>query len=209
GLSALTVIGAALFFLVENRYLAHTRLGVFLRRAIGAVQSQQPRSLTQRRLTVNPGDTPVTGGVLSPDGKYLAYSDPSGFYLRLVNSGETRRLPMPDGFDPLPESWFPDGTHLVVTSFGDKRISFGPGVPPEKASGAPVLFKISVLGGTPQKLAERGLSASVSPDGSEIAFLAGLPWDVEEIWLIQADGSNARKIVDGGRDEFGNVAWAS
>jgi len=209
GLSALAAIAAVLFFVVENRYLAHTRLGMFLRRTIGATRSAEPRPFTQRRLTVNPGDTPVTGGVLSPDGKYLAYSDPSGFYLRLVNSGETRRLPMPDGFDPLPESWFPDGTHLVVTSFGDKRISFGPGVPPEKASGAPVLFKISVLGGTPQKLAERGLSASVSPDGSEIAFLAGLPWDVEEIWLIQADGSNARKIVDGGRDEFGNVAWAS
>ena len=208
GPSALVVIAAALFFLVENRYLAHTRLGVFLRRTIGAAQSQPPRSLTQRRLTLNPGDTPVTSGILSPDGRYLAYSDPSGFYLRLVDTGETRRLAMPEGFDPLPESWFPEGTHLVVTSFGDKRVPFAPGSPREKASGTPSLWKISILGGIPQKLAERGVGASVSPDGSKIVFLAGLPWDHEEIWLIQADGNNATKIVDGGRDEFGPVAWA-
>src|SRR5215471_6977269 len=206
GLSALTVIAAALFFLLENRYLAHTRLGMFLRRAVGATRSDGP--LTQRRLTVNPGDTPVTGGILSPDGRYLAYSDSSGFYLRLVDSGETRRVAMPDGFDPLPESWFPDGTHLVVTSFGDKRVPFAPGIPREKASGAPSLWKISVLGGTPQKLAERGLGASVSPDGSKIVFLAGVPWDNEEIWLAQADRSNATRILDGGRDQFGAVAWA-
>ena len=106
-LSALAVIAAALLLLAENRYLARmTRLGMLFRHLVGASQSQQPGALSQRRLTVNPNDTPVTGGILSPDGKYLAYSDPSGFYLRLVDSGETRRLPMPDGFDPLPESWF-------------------------------------------------------------------------------------------------------
>jgi len=208
GLFALAAIAGAVFFVVENRYLAHTRLGIFVRRTISAALSTEPRTVAQRRLTVNPDDTPITGGILSPDGRYLAYSDPSGFYLRLVDTGETRRLAMPDGFDPLPESWFRDAAHLVVTSFGDKRVPFAPGSPREKASGAPSLWKISVLGGTPQKLAERGVGASVSPDGSKIVFLAGLPWDNEEIWLTQADGSNATKIVDGGRDQFGPVAWA-
>jgi len=35
----------------------------------------------------------------------------------------------------------------------------------------------------------------------------GRPWDNEQIWLIAADGSGLRKIADGGREQFGAVAW--
>lgn len=191
-LAAVAVLAAALLF-VGKRYLAR------------APSHPQPQgSLRQRRLTANPESTPLTAGILSPDGKYLAYSDPTGFYLRLVDSGETHAVPMPQGFDPLPESWFPDSVHMIVTSFGDKRIPFAAGTPRARP---PSLWEISVLGGTPRKLTDRGSSARVSPDGSQIAFLAGR-WDDEEIWLMQADGGNARKIVDGGRDDFSAVAWA-
>ena len=37
--------------------------------------------LTQRRLTANPYDVPVTSGVISPDGKLLAYTDATGLLL--------------------------------------------------------------------------------------------------------------------------------
>jgi Tol biopolymer transport system component len=63
------------------------------------------------------------------------------------------------------------------------------------------------VGGVPRKLADVGLSARVSPDGSKIAFFRGR-WDDEEIWLIETDKNGARKIVDGGGDHFGPVAWA-
>jgi DNA-binding winged helix-turn-helix (wHTH) protein/Tol biopolymer transport system component len=149
--------------------------------------------LTQRRLTANPDDLPLTSGVLSPDGRYLAYSDPSGFYLKHIDSGETHRLTFPDGFEPMPESWFPDSVHLVVRWLDHKK--------------APSLWKISVLGGTPRKLADVGSSARVSPDGLKIAYLAGI-WDNEQVWLMQADGSGARKLIDGGQLGFGAVAWA-
>ncbi len=154
----------------------------------------EPRLASQRRLTANPEDTPLTSGVISPDGKYLAYTDPSGFYLRQVDGGETHAVPLPKGFDALPESWFPDSVHLVV-SWAEE---------PKKTP--PSLWEISVLGGTPRKLVDRGSSARVAPDGSKIAFLAGV-WDHEEIWLVQADGNSPRKI-DGGTDLFGAVAWA-
>jgi len=157
---------------------------------------------SQRRLTANPDDTALTGGVISPDGKYLAYTDASGFYLRQVDGGETHAVPMPKGFEPVPESWFPDSAHLVVSWFGYQKNSSRP-----HDKGPPSLWKISVMGGTPRKLADEGSSARVSPDGSTIAYLAGM-WENGQIWLIQADGSGVRKVVDGVKDFLGAVAWA-
>ena len=58
-----------------------------------------PRQVEAVRITANPADTPVTGAVISPDGKYVAYSDPTGVYIRHIDSGETRPLSLPKGFD--------------------------------------------------------------------------------------------------------------
>jgi DNA-binding winged helix-turn-helix (wHTH) protein/Tol biopolymer transport system component len=154
-----------------------------------------PPAVSQRRLTANPHDAPLTSGVISPDGKFLAYADPTGLYVRHVDSGETIPVPLPKDLDAKPESWFPDNVHLVASHFDDSE---------EKP---PSLWKISIVGGAPMKLADVGLSARVSPDGSKIAFLRGR-WDDEEIWLIETDKNVARKIVDGGGDHFGPVAWA-
>jgi len=180
--------------------LAVAALGVIactflIRKAvIGHFEGSRP-GFSQRRLTANPHDAPLTSGVISPDGKYLAYSDPTGLYLRNVDSGETISVPVPKELDVMPESWFPDSVHLVVSHFEDL----------EKKPAS--LWEISVVGGTPRKLADAGLSARVSPDGSKIAFLSG-QWDDAEIWLIDTDKNTTSKIVDGGGDHFGPVAWA-
>ena len=42
----------------------------------------------ERQLTANPEGMPVTSAVISPDGKYLAFTDSTGFYLRQVDGGE-------------------------------------------------------------------------------------------------------------------------
>ena len=191
---ALAAIIALLFFFKQGSRVSRTHLGVWVRHVFIAKVPEPQVALSQRRLSANPSDTPLTGGVISPDGKYLAYTDASGFYVRHVDSGETFPVPLPKGFAPLPESWFPDSVHLVVSWFDDPK------------QGPPSLWKISFLGGTPRKLAQEGSSARVSPDGSTIAFLAGI-WDNEQIWVVGADGSNLKKIVDGGREGFGAVAW--
>ena len=201
-LTALAVMTLAAFLSNENSHLSHTRLGTWVRQAVVGRHSEPRLAFSQRRLTANPDDMALTGGVISPDGKYLAYTDPSGLYLRQVDGGETHPVPLPKGFEPLPESWFPDSAHLVVSWFRYQKSS---SVPLDK--GPPSLWKISVMGGTPRKLADQGSSARVSPDGSTIAYLAGM-WENEQIWLIQADGSGVRKIVDGGNDFLGAVAWA-
>jgi Tol biopolymer transport system component/DNA-binding winged helix-turn-helix (wHTH) protein len=194
-LIAVAVSASAVFMVKENTYLAHTRWGALLRRVVFGHPPAPPTLTSQRRLTANPDDTPVTAGVISPDGKYLAYSDSTGLYVRQVEGGETHPIPLPKGFDALPESWSPDSVHLVVTWL-------------DKAEGdPPSLWVISMMGGTPRKLADQGSSARVSPDGSQIAFLKGM-WDDEEIWLVDANGNAARKILDAGNDRFGPTAWA-
>lgn len=52
---------------------------------------------TTRQITANPTDDPVIHNALSPDGKYVAYTDLQGLHLRTVESGETRSLPVPEG----------------------------------------------------------------------------------------------------------------
>jgi Tol biopolymer transport system component/DNA-binding winged helix-turn-helix (wHTH) protein len=151
-------------------------------------------STQERRLTANPSDTPVLSSTLSPDGKFLAFADRTGVYLRQVETGETHPLALPKGFDAQPAAWFPDGSHLLVTW------AAGPQEPPG-------IWEVSVMGGDPRKLVDSGHDPSVSPDGTQIAFHRG-SMGAPEIWLMQADGSNVRKLVDADEIPFGPVAWS-
>lgn len=193
---AVMVITALIVSLTnENSYLAHTRLGVALRQAVIGFHAVPQLAVSQRRLTANPNDIPLTGGVISPDGKYVAYSDSTGLHLRLVEGGETHVVPLPKGFDAIPLSWFPDSVHLVVGQHDNSN------------NNPPSLWTISVVGGVPRKLAEEGAQARVSPDGSKIAFLARQAGH-EGIWLIDPATNTTRKIIDAGDDHLAPVAWA-
>jgi Tol biopolymer transport system component len=121
-------------------------------------------SISQQRLTANPSDDPVTSAVISPDGKYLAFADRTGLFLRIIGTGETHALSMPGGFRTWPASWFPDGSHLLATVSGT-------------SGEASSLWSISVLGGSPRKLMDSAEARSVSPDGSQIAFLTTEPFN--------------------------------
>src|SRR5215471_12601814 len=80
------------------------------------VKRGAPYPLVEKRITANPAEAPIHAAVVSPDGKYVAYADPTGVYLRQIESGETRPLPLPKDFNSSSTSWFPDSTHLLVTS---------------------------------------------------------------------------------------------
>jgi len=142
-----------------------------------------PRQPVAQRITANPPDVPVTGAVISPDGKYVAYSDPTGVYIRHIDSGETRPLGLPKGFDGIPTSWYPDSTHLLLANREG---------PQHKSK----IWKVSILGGNPQMLLEDAEQGNVSPDGSEIVFVhLGSSFYERELWLAEADGQNARRLV--------------
>ena len=58
----------------------------------------EARMLMQRRITTNPPENPVYAAAVSPDGRYLAYADFTGVYVRLFETGETHSLPLPQSF---------------------------------------------------------------------------------------------------------------
>jgi DNA-binding winged helix-turn-helix (wHTH) protein/WD40 repeat protein len=68
----------------------------------------------ERRLTANSLDNGVTSAAVSPDGKFLAYSDYTGLYLKEIRTGETHRVTLPQNFSAEVDDWFPDGSHLLV-----------------------------------------------------------------------------------------------
>jgi eukaryotic-like serine/threonine-protein kinase len=67
----------------------------------GWFTKQQPYTqaeLKPQQLTANSSEDPVAVTSVSPDGKYLLYADLEGLHLRLLGTGETQSLPIPDAF---------------------------------------------------------------------------------------------------------------
>lgn len=60
--------------------------------------SRSSGPVSERQLTANPAETPVFTAAISPDGEHLAYSDGTGFYIRVLQTGETDPLKLPAGF---------------------------------------------------------------------------------------------------------------
>jgi len=89
---ALMLSAAAAMVLLAAGALTLTRIGWLNRSAY----APPPEGAT-RQITANPIDDPVIHNALSPDGKYVAYTDLQGLHLRTVESGETRSLPVPEG----------------------------------------------------------------------------------------------------------------
>jgi serine/threonine protein kinase len=56
------------------------------------------RMLMQRSITANPPENPVYAAAISPDGRSLAYADFTGVFVRLLETGETHSLPLPQSF---------------------------------------------------------------------------------------------------------------
>ena len=135
-----------------------------------------------QRLTSNASENAITASAISPDGKYLAFSDKTGTYLRRMGTGEMHSL-LPQGLDVTGLSWLPDSSQLLASWPSPERKL--------------ALWTVSILGGTPRQLSDEGWSAAVSPDGSQIAFLkaAAFADTGQQIWTMKANGSEPRKLL--------------
>ncbi len=154
----------------------------------------------ERKLTSNSSENSVNSAAVSPDGKYLAYSDNTGVYLKLIRTGEVHPVPLPPNFSARVDDWFPDGSHLLVSRKDQ----------PGKAS----LWNISVFGGSPRPLADDASGGSVSPDGAHISFhrvYVTTPldyWLSREIWIMHSDGTDAVKVVADNGWLVGKPTWS-
>jgi Tol biopolymer transport system component/DNA-binding winged helix-turn-helix (wHTH) protein len=166
--------------------------------------SNPPAELTQRRLTFNSSEDPVQHNAISPDGKYLAYSDASGIHVKLLSTGEEHFIPKP-GRVPADavwsvDSWFPDGTQLLADI--------------SETGGHGSLWTVSALGQSARELREDARGYEVSPDGTHIAFAApptsGSSGNAREVWVMDSQGENAQKVVApvGENEGLGYVHWS-
>jgi Tol biopolymer transport system component/DNA-binding winged helix-turn-helix (wHTH) protein len=156
--------------------------------------------IIERKLTSNSSENSVNSAAVSPDGKYLAYSDNTGIYLKFIRTGEIHAVPLPPNFAARVDDWFPDGSRLLVSRRDE---------PPGKAS----LWNISVFGGSARPLADDALGGAVSPDGAHIAFrraqlnyydgLLG-----REVWVMRSDGTDQVKIAADKSWSMGTPTWS-
>jgi len=154
--------------------------------------SERPTEVVEHKLTASLSENSVSSAAVSPDGKYLAYADNTGIYLKLIRTGETHSVPLPPNFSAHVNDWFPDGSHLLVTR--------------EEQTGKLSLWSISVFGGSPRQLADDGRAGSVSPDGFHIAFQR-LGYGLEE-WVMRSDGADQVKVSADKSSWVGGPKWS-
>ncbi len=71
-----------------------------------------PKDLKLERLTANTPELPIQTAAISPDGKFVGYSDPLGIHIHSSATGETRLLP--ETYDHKLVQWMPDGNSLLI-----------------------------------------------------------------------------------------------
>jgi len=155
--------------------------------------------LKQKRLTFNSGGDPVLSAAISPDGKYLAYSDAATIHVKLLLTGEERLIPRPVGVPAgafwVVASWFPDGTQLLA----------------DASDGHQSTWTVSLLGQSPRELREGAMGIEVSPDGTHIAFTPAMFSDegFREIWVMSSQGDNPQKVLTAGENGWlEQVHWS-
>ena len=172
--------------------------------------SMSKRSVISHQITANPTGHGVTHAAISPDAKYLAYSDDAGLQIKLLETGETRTLPLPAEAASthatwLPVAWFPDGSRLLANL--------------EVAGKPPSIWILSLIGYAPRKFRDDGYAQSISPDGERIVFTSastGLSEHEQHrifgdhtIWLAEMNGQPAKKITEGDDSTgFTKVVWS-
>jgi len=157
------------------------------------MSSRAPTPGRTTRLTANPYGDPVRSAAISHDGRNLAFSDGTGFYLRQVDTGETHPITLPISAQVTSISWAPDGDHMVVALSEANRPSS--------------LWVISVFGGGARKVVDEASQPSVSPNGKQIAFVAGSALH-ERIWLTGIFGESPHELLGEDGDLFGTISWS-
>lgn len=158
----------------------------------------------QRKLTANAQDSPVLNAAISPDGKYLGYTDQQGIHLQLVATSGVQSLTLPAGIQSGKASWafgswFPDSARFLASS----------SVPGKPST----VWSIPIQGGEAQKLAEvedMFGGGSVSPDGSNIAYQRlRRAIGAREIWVMGSHGESPHKILTAENQAiFKGIAWS-
>ena len=157
--------------------------------------SSAPPDLKLRQLTGNSAANHVLTGAISPNGKFLAYTDVKGMQIQQIETGATQAVPVPSGlkdndyiWEILTPAWLPDSSRFIA--------NLHPAIPDPSSQGSSI-WMISRQNEPPRKLRDNAMAWSVAPDGSSVAFGTNKGWRGERaIWLMRPDGGEARKLFE-------------
>ncbi len=130
---------------------------------------------------------------LQTDGSRLYFNEGRRGDLQIVQTavtgGAVSKIPTPP-IDAQPGGIAPDGSYLLVMQGG--------AAPPSKP-----IWKVPLPAGDPVRLGnEMGQDAGVTPDGHILVA------DLGDLYLLDADGSNPRKLINGMDGFVGNAAMS-
>ena len=164
---------------------------VTLRRPQPEQPLNEPRLV---RVTAQPAADPVRTACVSPDGRYVAFSDSAGVHVWVTASGEAHLIPFTANMDVF--AWSSDGS-TIKAGRSDGRTY--------------VSWDVPLLPGPPRQTGVRWPASDIvafSPDSGTIARLA----DNGEIWLQRLDGSATNIVYRTGegvndRSRVSALAW--
>jgi Tol biopolymer transport system component len=124
----------------------------------------------------------------SPDGNQVAFTKASGIYVSLADGTQIRQL-ADLCLSPDPLAWSPDGAYLAVTTEQRDACSAEPGG----------VFLIQVADGHVDPLAVSLTawdynSPAWSPDGAQLAFLAGAANPILDLYVLNIDTARVTQI---------------
>jgi len=125
-----------------------------------------------------------------PSGKIVfTCQDQSAEHICIVSADGSgfRRLTPPDGFRRFYSSPAPDGESVVFSQYREDNVY--------------EIYELSLANGAPIRLTDRlGVlnAPEISPDGMSIVFMRWtVASDQYQIWLMERDGGNPRRLVNG------------
>jgi len=159
---------------------------------------------TPLRLTSDPAED--FSPVWSPDGRFIAFlrfSDADrGIYLLPANGGTARKIFTPTGkieWERGALSWSPDGKRLV---FPDGKSASTPSRIFSLTLDSLQAHSIS----TPPERWDGDGDPVFSPDGTRIAFIRAIEAAIRDVYIMEADGSDVRRVTFDNR-AVESLAW--
>lgn len=182
GMVAMLIIGTCIGAFFAYRYL----------RAPAVAPPRTDLNLKIERLT---GNGKVSHAAISPDGKFLAYSQSEAgtesLWVKQISTNSNVQIVAPSLIDKYDDLVFtPDGSFVYFTGKNTDN--------PARSA-----FRVPTLGGSLTKGSTNAYGISFSPDGKQYVFARGSSETSEtELVIANADGSNERQLASKSGHQF-------